>query len=162
MWPAHVPSINGTFVGRRNFLFSKVTVWAIDCPGYKIHSDMIRQMIFYLCRGAVCGKAPSTMSANQSWITWQAPSASVVCKQLGLPYSGAMNFTAAVAAFNSSLYSTYISSPAMAPGTYGGWPFVMSLVGCFGDESALSSCGYYTGTTNDCTGYDAGKLRPLT
>ncbi len=98
--------------------------------------------------GAVCGQGYRN--------SWDASSAAVVCRQLGLPWSGAIPFV-------GSRYPEYVESPG--PGTNGSMPFVMSWATCNGTEAMLQDCGFFYGiatyyyNAGGCEGQDAGKRR---
>ena len=100
--------------------------------------------------GAISG---GSLSSSAIWLGWSSANAQVVCRQLGLQYSGAVNFTAVI---NNSTTLPYIaasgnSSIIPGPGNRGAYPFIAAYVKCVGSESQLSSCPYMA--INPATSY---------
>ena len=95
--------------------------------------------------GAVCGDYTGTDS-----VYWNTSNAQVACRQMGLPWTGAVPFSGQQYYVNSS-----------GPGTLGTVSFAMSRVLCGGNESALEECSYVSGVpsvNNDCTNKDSGRV----
>ena len=81
---------------------------------------------------------------------WTAASAAVACRQLGLPSSGAVNFTASSGGIG------------LGPGSVNGTvPYVYALVGCTGMEGKLPDCPHFeypsSVSTRACANNDAGE-----
>lgn len=83
--------------------------------------------------GAVC--------SSPGW--FDMPAATVVCRQLGLPFASP---------FSGGLSST-------GPGMNGTLPYLMSNVQCNGAEARLQDCGYFQGGVpdNNLCYQDAGE-----
>ena len=85
--------------------------------------------------GTVCissGSGGSGGSGSGDWRQWSAANAQVVCRQLGLPWSGAANFTGPLGPVDNST-TNFSSSP------------VAVAVDCVGTESQLEDCPMFWG-----------------
>ena len=86
---------------------------------------------------------------------WSPAEAQVVCRQLGLPWTGAASFSGYYS------YSSYVTGPG--PGTNRSVPFVMVNTRCNSTSGRLLACSYApmdAATSSQCFnswgGYDAG------
>ena len=88
--------------------------------------------------GAVCGAGP---------YYWSYTDATVACRQLGLPYSGAIPFYG----------SSNITSAILPSGSF----FAMSWVQCLGNETRLTDCSFFVGVSRGatCASQNAGGPR---
>ena len=74
-----------------------------------------------------------------------------LCRQLGLPWTGAMGF------IGSSMPSA-VSTAQGGPGTQGAVPFVAQFMTCTGYEASITDCQSPASTVSmsSCSGWDAG------
>lgn len=77
--------------------------------------------------------------------------AAVICRQLGLPWSGARG---------CSWYCPEVLYPNAGPGTVGTSPFATSAVQCTGNEDQIADCPHFRGVVSgysSCNGQDSGE-----
>lgn len=94
-------------------------------------------------------------SVANDWGQWSSANARVVCRQLGLPWSGATSFTGSLGAVNGT------SNDGVNFGTSP----VAAAVSCAGTESQLEDCPMFWGVPNSytnvnmvCTSYAAAGM----
>ena len=96
--------------------------------------------------GAVCSSGPSSGFSNMN--------AKVVCRQLGLPWTGAVG---------CGYYCQGVLYQNAGPGTLGSEPFRMASVQCTGSENQLTDCPHFKGMALglSCSNQDAGEKQSL-